>query len=136
MVILNGVYSGFKSYMYHYFNVCTCALCVLQLSTCLWLAANNSGNTHQNENMFLAFGSLISNAVVENAMISDCIIVCSKFSGTELLCFFFCSVMNTVCHNAYLYVCVKSNKMVMGKYLLSLLYKSQKTNCPDAADFY
>ena len=44
-------------------------------------ASNNSVNTHQNENRFLAFGSLISNAEVENAMISDCIIVCSKFSG-------------------------------------------------------
>ena len=38
----------------------------------------NSVNTHQNENRFLAFGSLISNAEVENAIISDCIIVCSK----------------------------------------------------------
>ena len=38
--------------------------------------AYNSGNTHQNENRFLAFGSLISNAEVENAIISDCIIVC------------------------------------------------------------
>ena len=27
--------------------------------------------THQNENQFLAFGSLISNEEVENAMISD-----------------------------------------------------------------
>ena len=28
----------------------------------------------------LAFGSLIFHAEVENAMISDCILVCSKFS--------------------------------------------------------
>ena len=33
------------------------------------------------DNWFLAFGSLISNAEVEYAMIPDCIIVCSKFSG-------------------------------------------------------
>ena len=31
----------------------------------------NSGNIRQNENRFLAFGSLISNAEVETAMISD-----------------------------------------------------------------
>ena len=74
-----GVYSGFKSY--YYFNACACALCGLSLSACPWSASNNSVNTHQNENRFLAFGSLISNAEVENAMISDCIIVCSKFSG-------------------------------------------------------
>ena len=47
---------------------------------------------HKNENRFLAFGSLISNAEVENAMISDCITVCSKFSEIQLLRFFFCSV--------------------------------------------
>ena len=58
-----GVYSGFNSY--HYFNACACALCVLLL-------------THQNENRFLAFGSLISNAEAENAMISNRIIVCSS----------------------------------------------------------
>ena len=74
-----GVYSGFKSY--HYFNACACAMCVLRLSACLWSASNNSGNTHQNENRFLAFGSLVSNAKVENAMLSDCIIVCLQFSG-------------------------------------------------------
>ena len=73
-----GVYSGFKSY--YNFNVCTCALCGI-LSTCLWSASNNSVNTHQNENGFNAFRSLISHAEVENAMISDCSIVCSKFSG-------------------------------------------------------
>ena len=38
-------------------------------------------NTHQNENRFLAFGSLISNAEAENATISDSIIGFSKFSG-------------------------------------------------------
>ena len=38
-------------------------------------------NTHQNENRFVAFGSLISHAEVENTIISDCIIVCSNFSG-------------------------------------------------------
>ena len=74
-----GVYSGFK--LYHYFNICACALCDLLLSACPWSASNNSVNTHQNENRFLAFGSLISNAEVENAMISDCVIVCSKFNG-------------------------------------------------------
>ena len=42
---------------------------------------HNSENTHQNENRFLAFGSLASNAEVENAMISVCIIVCSELSG-------------------------------------------------------
>ena len=73
-----GVYSGFK--LYHYFNACACALCGLLLSACPWSASNNSVNTHQNEYRFLAFGRLISNAEVENAMISDCIIVCSKFS--------------------------------------------------------
>ena len=56
------------------------AHCVfLLLSACLWSASNNSGNTHQNENRVLAFGSFISNTEVENAMISDCIMVCSKF---------------------------------------------------------
>ena len=74
-----GVYSGFKSY--HYLNDCACTLCGLLLSVCPWSASNNSVNTHQNENRFLAFGSLASNAEVENAMISVCIIVCSKFSG-------------------------------------------------------
>ena len=34
----------------------------------------------ENESLFLAFGSHISNAEVENAMISDCIKVSSKFS--------------------------------------------------------
>ena len=43
-------------------------------------ASHNSVNSHQNENRFLAFGSLTSNAEVENAMISVGIIVCSKFS--------------------------------------------------------
>ena len=38
-------------------------------------------NIHQNEIRFLAFGSLVSNADVENEMISDCIIVSSKLSG-------------------------------------------------------
>ena len=74
-----GVYSGFKSY--HYFNACACALCGFLLSACPWSASDNFVNTHQNENRFLAFGSLISNAEVENAMISDSIIVFSKFSG-------------------------------------------------------
>ena len=69
--------SGFKSY--HYVNARACALCGLLLSACPWSASNNV-NTHQNENRFLAFGSLISNAEVENAIISDCVIVCSKFS--------------------------------------------------------
>ena len=49
---------------------------VLLLSSCMWLASNNFGNTHSNENRFLAFGSLISNAKVENALISDYVIVC------------------------------------------------------------
>ena len=74
-----GVYSEFK--LYHYFNACACALCGILLSACPWSASNNSVNTHQNENQFLAFGSLISNAEVENEMIFDSIIVCSKFSG-------------------------------------------------------
>ena len=74
-----GVYSGCKSY--HYFNACACALCDLLLSACPRSAAHNSVNTHQNENRFLAFGSLASSAEVENAMIYVCIIVCSKFSG-------------------------------------------------------
>ena len=67
------VYSGFKSY--HYFNGCACALCGLLLSAYPWSASDNSVNTHQNENRFLAFGSLISNAEVENAMISGSFIV-------------------------------------------------------------
>ena len=74
-----GVYSGFKSY--HNFNARACALCGILLSACLWSASNNSVNTHQNENRFAAFGSLISHAEVENAIISDRIIVCSKCSG-------------------------------------------------------
>ena len=74
-----GVYSGFKSY--HYFNACALALCDLLLSACPRSAAHNSVNTHQNENLFLAFRSLTSSAEVEKAMISVCIIVCSKFSG-------------------------------------------------------
>ena len=74
-----GVYSGFK--LYHCSNTCTCTLCGLLLSACPWSASNNSVNTHQNENRFLAFGSLISNTEVEDAMISDCIIVCSNCSG-------------------------------------------------------
>ena len=74
-----GVYSGFKSY--HYFNACACALCGILLSACPWSASDNSVNTHQNENRFPAFGSLIANAKVEMAMISDSIIVFSKFSG-------------------------------------------------------
>ena len=56
------------------------AHCVVFHSACPWSASNNSVNTHQNENRLLAFGSLISNAEVKNAMISDCIIGCSKFS--------------------------------------------------------
>ena len=43
--------------------------------------SHNSVNTHQNENRFLAFGSLTSNTEVENKIISVCIIVCSKLSG-------------------------------------------------------
>ena len=74
-----GVYSGFKSY--HYFNACACALYGLLLSACPWSESDNSVNNHQNENRFLAFGSLISNAEVENAIFSDSIIVFSKFSG-------------------------------------------------------
>ena len=74
-----GVYSEFK--MYHFFNACACALCGFLLSTYLWSASNNSVNTHQNENRFVAFGSLISHAEVDNAMISDCIIVWSIFIG-------------------------------------------------------
>ena len=77
-MILNGVYSGFKSY--HYCNAYACALCGLLLSACPWSASDSSVNT-QNENRFLACGSLISNAEVENAIISDSIIVFSKFSG-------------------------------------------------------
>ena len=73
-----GVYSGFNSY--HYLNARACALRGLLLSACPWSASNNSVNTFQNENRFLAFGSLISNAEVENAIISVCVIVCSKFS--------------------------------------------------------
>ena len=74
-----GIYSRFK--WYHYFNACACALCGLLLSACPRLASHKSVNTHQNENRFLAFGSLTSNAEVENAMISVGIIVSSKFSG-------------------------------------------------------
>ena len=76
-----GVYSGFKSYHNHYFNACACTLCDLLFLACQRSAAHNSLNTHQNENQFLAFGSLTSSAEVKNAMISVCIIVCSKFSG-------------------------------------------------------
>ena len=79
MVILNEIYSGFKSC--HFFNACVCTLCGLLLSACPRSASHNSVNTHQNENRFLAFGSLASTAKVENAMISVCIIVCSQFSG-------------------------------------------------------
>ena len=79
MVFLNGVYSGFKSY--HYFHACACAFCGFLLSACLWSASNISVNSHQNENRFLAFGSLISHAEVANAMIFDYIISWSKFSG-------------------------------------------------------
>ena len=60
---------------------CARALCGLLLSTCPRSASHNFVNTHQNENRFLAFGSLTSSAEVENAMISVCIIICSKFSG-------------------------------------------------------
>ena len=74
-----GVYSGLNSY--HYFNACACALCGILLSACPRLASHTSENTHQNENRFIAFGSLISNAEEENATISVCIIVCSKLSG-------------------------------------------------------
>ena len=74
-----GGHSGFKSY--HSFNACACALCGILLSACLWSASNSSVNIHLNENRFVAFGSLISHAEVENAIISDCIIVCSKFRG-------------------------------------------------------
>ena len=73
------VYIGYKSY--HYFNACASALRGLLLSACPWSASDNSVNTHQNENRFLLFGSLISNAEVETAIISNSIIVFSKFSG-------------------------------------------------------
>ena len=56
------------------FNACACALCGLLLSACP-SASVNSVNTHQNENWFLAFRSLISNAEIENAIISVSIIV-------------------------------------------------------------
>ena len=79
-----GVYSGFK--LYRYFNACACALCGFLLSS----ASNNSVNTHQNENRLLVFGSLISYTEVENKIISECIIVWSKFSGIYLLRFFLC----------------------------------------------
>ena len=81
-----AVCSGFKSY--HYFNACACALCGLLLLACPWSASNNSVNAHQNENRLLAFGSLLSNAEVENTMISDSIIDFSQLSGI------FCSVHN------------------------------------------
>ena len=76
-----GVYSAYKSY--HYFNACACALCGFLHSACPRLALHISVNTHQNENRFFAFGSLTSSAEVhvENAMITVCIIVCSKFCG-------------------------------------------------------
>ena len=63
------------------FNACACAMCGLLLSACPRSASHNSVNTHQNENQFLALGSLTSNAEVENTMIFACIILCSKFSG-------------------------------------------------------
>ena len=94
-----GVYSGFK--LYHYFNARACVVCGLLLSACPWSASKNSVNTHQNENRFLAFGSLISNAEAENEKISDCIIVCSKFSKIYLLRFFFCSVYMIYKKEAY-----------------------------------
>ena len=74
-----AVYSGFKSHLNC--NACACALCDFLLLAYLWSASKNSVHTRQNENRFLAFGSLIARAEVENAMISDCIKVCSKFSG-------------------------------------------------------
>ena len=46
-----------------------------------WSASHNFVNTHQNENRFLAFGSLTSSAEVENAMPSVCVMVWSKLSG-------------------------------------------------------
>ena len=79
MVILNGGSSQFKSC--HYFNACACTLYDSLLSACLWSALNNSGNTHCNQNRFLAFGSLISIAEVENKIISEHVIVFPKFSG-------------------------------------------------------
>ena len=54
------------------------------------VASRNSVNT-QNENRFLAYGSLTSNAEVENVMISVCFIVClqfSMFSGIVAFLFF------------------------------------------------
>ena len=105
-----GVYSGFKSY--HYLNDCAFALCSLLLSAYPRSASNNSVNTHQNENRFLAFGSLTSNAEVENVMISVCIIVCSKFSGLYLLRFFFCSVYFIPINMVYIHVGKRHNKRI------------------------
>ena len=76
---------------------------VLRLSACLWSASSYSGNTPQDENRFLVFESLITNAEVEKAMISDLSIVCSKFSEVKLLRFFFCLF------ELVLYVPVNSN---------------------------
>ena len=82
--LLSGTWrvcSQFKSC--YYVNACACALYVLLPLACLWLASKNSKNTHLNENRFLAFGSLISNAEVENAVISDYIIVYIKFKDVR-----------------------------------------------------
>ena len=119
------VYSGFKSY--HYFNACACALCGILISACPRSASHNSVNTYQNENRFLAFGSLTSNAEVEITMISVCIIVCSKFSGILLLRFFFCSVYKA---SRYFVVWIlmrffkleKYHQKVKGVYQQSCLY--------------
>ena len=63
-----GFYSGFISYQN--FNDCACALCVLLLSACPRSAPNKSVNTYQNENRFLAFKSLTSNAEEVNELFS------------------------------------------------------------------
>ena len=76
-----GVYSQFKSC--HYFNVCACTMYELLLSARPYSLKSN---------LFLAFGSLISNAEVENEIISDHIIVCPnllEFDCWFLFCFFF-----------------------------------------------
>ena len=57
-------------------------MCGFPLSACPWSALNNSVNMHQNEHPFLAFGSLISNAEVEN---QSCLIV-SKFAQNLVKC--------------------------------------------------
>ena len=62
------------------FNACSCALYALILSACLWSASNNIKMKIVFFFFFFSFGRLISNAEVENAMISDYIIVCSDFS--------------------------------------------------------